>query len=266
MKISVLDIKNKKNKEKITALTAYTYPIAKILDDICDIILVGDSLAMSIYGHKDTLDVSLDIMINHGQAVTKATSKALIVVDLPFNTYENSKQQALDSAKKVIEKTNCDAIKIEVSPDLVEHAKYLIDNGINVMGHVGLLPQHVRKLGGYKYQGRDQLSAKEILTTAQQLDQIGCFSLVIEAVPAKLADEISAKISIPTIGIGASKNCDGQILVIDDMLGLNQEFKPKFVKNYENLAQIIKKAAQNYKSEVVNGSFPQNQNELHLRQ
>lgn len=260
MRITPAEILQKKNREKIVCLTAYSFPIAKILDDFCDVILVGDSVGMTIYGMKDTVDVSLDMMINHGKAVCRAARKALIVVDLPYGTYENSPQQALESAKKVIEQTGCDAVKIEVSSDLVATVKFLVDAGVNVMGHVGLLPQHTRKIGGYRYQGRDENSAKEILETAKKISEAGAFSLVIEAVPAKLADEISAAIKIPTIGIGASANCDGQVLVIDDLLGLNQEFKPRFVKNYTNLTAEIKTAVQAFSEDVKNKKFPNQTN------
>ena len=262
MKISLATIVQKKNKEKLVCLTAYSYPIAKIVDELCDITLVGDSLGMTIYGFDDTLDVSLEMMINHGKAVMKANKKSFVVVDLPFNTYEQSKEQALKSAKKVIEETKCDAVKIEITPDLVETAEFLVKNGINLMGHIGLLPQHVRELGGYKYQGKNEKSALEIINTAKELEKIGVFAIVIEAVPARLADEITQAISIPTIGIGASKNCDGQILVIDDLLGLNQEFTPKFVKKYCNLAQEISTAVKNYKDDVLVKRFPAKENEL----
>jgi 3-methyl-2-oxobutanoate hydroxymethyltransferase len=259
-RISSKDILLKKNHEKIICLTAYTFPTAKILDNHCDIILVGDSLGMTIYGLPDTVDVTLEMMINHGKAVVKATKKSLIVVDLPFGTYEESLDQALQSAKKVIEETGCDAIKIEVSRHLVATVKFLVENKINVMGHVGLLPQSVRKIGGYKYQGRDEKSAQEILETAKLTAEAGAFALVIEAVPAKLADEISAAIKIPTIGIGASANCDGQVLVIDDLLGLNQEFKPKFVKAYANLAREIEAAVENFSHDVKSKKFPAAEN------
>lgn len=262
MKISIQDIQNFKNKQKITCLTAYSYPIAKILDESCEIILVGDSLGMAIYGHEDTLDVTLEMMINHGQAVTKAAKKSFVVVDLPFNTYEQSKEQALASAKEVISRTKCDAIKIETTPELIETAQFLVQNGINVMGHIGLLPQHVREMGGYKYQGKDEEAAKQIIETARQLESAGVFSIVIEAVPAKLADEITRILTIPIIGIGASKNCDGQILVFDDLLGLNQEFTPKFVTKYCDLAQEISIAVRNYKNDVLTQKFPTSKNEL----
>ncbi|MES2961843.1 MAG: 3-methyl-2-oxobutanoate hydroxymethyltransferase [Pseudomonadota bacterium] len=259
---SVANILQKKSREKIICLTAYTFPMAKILDEYCDIILVGDSLGMTIYGFKDTLDVTLEMMINHGKAVMKAVKKSFVVVDLPFGTYENSKEQALESAKKVIAETGCDAIKIETSRELVATVKFLVENKINVMAHVGLMPQHVREIGGYRYQGRDEKSAREILETSRLIEEAGAFSVVIEAVPEKLASEISAILKIPTIGIGASAECDGQVLVIDDLLGINQEFKPRFVKRYANLAEEIVDAVKIFCEEVRNKKFPGKENIL----
>lgn len=259
-KTSLHDLSLKKNKEKITCLTAYTFPVAKILDEYCDLILVGDSLGMTIYGLPDTIDVTLEMMINHGKAVMRAAKKSFVVIDLPYGTYEKSPKQALESAQKVITETSCDAIKIETSRQSVETVKFLVENKINVMAHVGLLPQTVRKIGGYKYQGRDEKAAQEILETSKLLEAAGAFAIVIEAVPAKLADEISVALKIPTIGIGASANCDGQILVIDDLLGLNQEFKPKFVKHYAHLANEIRVAAQKFCEEVKAKKFPNQEN------
>lgn len=261
-RISVTEILQKKNKDKIICLTAYTFPVAKILDDFCDIILVGDSLGMTVYGFSDTVDVTLDMMINHGKAVVKATKKSLILVDLPYGTYENSKEQALESAQRIIRETGCDAIKIEISKDLIETTKFLVDNKINVVGHVGLLPQSVRKIGGYRYQGKDDGSAKEIMEISKGIEAAGAFALVIEAVPAQLATQISQSIKIPTIGIGASQKCDGQVLVIDDLLGLNQEFKPRFVKHYNNLANEISKSVKQFCSEVKSENFPGKNNLL----
>lgn len=262
MKISPQNILAKKNHEKILCLTAYTFPMAKILDEFCDIILVGDSLGMTIYGMPDTVDVTLEMMINHGKAVMRAAKKSLVVVDLPFGTYEKSKEQALESARKVINETGCHAIKIETSLDLTETVKFLTENKINVMAHVGLMPQHVRKIGGYRYQGRDENSAKEILETAKAVEKAGAFSVVIEAVPADLATKITQEISIPTIGIGASAECDGQVLVIDDLLGLNQEFKPRFVTYYENLAGKISAAVAKFSADVKSKKFPAKENLL----
>jgi 3-methyl-2-oxobutanoate hydroxymethyltransferase len=262
-KITLADILAKKrNNEKIVCLTAYSYPIAKIIDDYCDIILVGDSLAMTIYGLKDTVEADLSMMINHSKAVIRAAKKSFIVVDLPCGSYEKSKEIALQSAKKIINETNCDAIKIETSQEQVEIVRYLVENNIKVMSHIGLLPQRVREIGGYKYQGKEKKQAEEIIKTAKMLEDAGSFAIVIEAVPAILADQISACVNIPTIGIGASVNCDGQILVIDDLLGLNQEFKAKFVKQYSDLASIIKDAVKNYRIEVLEKKFPAEKNML----
>lgn len=260
MTISIQQILEKKNREKIICLTAYSFPIAKILDEYCDIILVGDSLGMAIYGMSDTVDVTLDMMINHGKAVMKAAKKSLVVVDLPFGTYETSKEQALESAKKVIAETGCHAIKFEITKDLIPTLKFLTENKINVMGHIGLLPQHVRKIGGYRYQGKDEKSANEILEIAKEVEKSGAFSFVIEAVPAQLATKISNAVSIPTIGIGASAECDGQVLVIDDLLGLNKEFKPKFVTYYEDLAGRISTAVKNFSADVKTKKFPAKDN------
>ncbi len=256
----VTKILEKKNREKIVCLTAYTFPMAKILDQFCDVILVGDSLGMTIYGFSDTVDVTLEMMINHGKAVMRAVEKSFVVVDLPFGTYENSPKQALESAQKVIAQTGCHAIKIETSRDLVATVKFLVENKINVMAHVGLLPQSVRKIGGYKYQGRSQEAAAEILETAKLLEKAGAFSVVIEAVPEKLAAEISRSIQIPTIGIGASGECDGQVLVIDDLLGLNQAFKPRFVKYYADLANEISRAVKSFSTDVKSKNFPTKEN------
>ncbi len=261
-KISIQDIIQKKDQEKIVCLTAYTFPIAKIIDEFCDIILVGDSLGMTIYGFKDTVDVNLAMMIDHGRAVMRGVKKSFVVVDLPFGTYEESNQQALESALAVVSQTGCDAIKIEVTLDLIDRVKFLVDNKINVMGHVGLLPQSVRQIGGYKYQGKDENSALEILQTAELIEKAGAFALVIEAVPALLADKITKAIKIPTIGIGASLNCDGQVLVIDDLLGLNQEFKPRFVEYYADLATNISRAVENFAIDVKSKNFPRKNNLL----
>ena len=262
MKISIQKIIQKKGKEKITCLTAYSYPIAKILDNLVDIILVGDSLAMTIYGEVDTTSANLQMMINHGKAVVRACKRAFVVVDMPINSYENSKETALKNAQKIIEETKCDAIKIEITENLIETTKYLVDNKIMVMGHIGLLPQHVKEIGGYKYQGKDKESAQKIYDIAKKLEKTGIFSLVIEAVPAELASRISQNIQIPTIVIGASLDCDGQVLVIDDLLGLNTEFKPRFVENYENLSQKITTAVENFTKDVRDGKFPTKKNIL----
>lgn len=260
--ISTAPILSKKHKEKILCLTAYTYPMAKILDEFCDIILVGDSLGMTIYGMPDTVDVTLDMMINHGKAVMRGVKKSFVVVDLPCGTYEKSPSQALESAQKILRETGCHAIKFEVTTNLIETVKFLVDHKINVMGHVGLLPQHVREIGGYRYQGKDENSAKLILETSKKIEEAGAFSIVIEAVPAELATRISAELKIPTIGIGASAECDGQVLVIDDLLGFNQDFKPRFVNYYEDLRGRISHAVKNFRDDVKAKKFPTKNNIL----
>lgn len=259
-KVTVQDILNKKRKEKIVSLTAYTYPVAKAIDPYCDVILVGDSLGMAIYGHKDTLDVTLEMIVNHGSAVVTACKHSFIVVDIPAGTFEDSPEQALKTAQEIYEKTGCDAVKIETGTDQIETIKLISQNNIPVMAHVGLLPQKVRELGGYSYQGKDGSSAKKILDLAIQSQSAGAFAVVIEAVPASLADRITYSLTIPTIGIGASKNCDGQILVIDDMIGLNQEFTPKFVEKYGQTADYIANCAEKFATDIRTGNFPKKAN------
>lgn len=259
---SIQKIINFKNNQKIVCLTAYSYPIAKIIDNYCDIILVGDSLGMCIYGHEDTTQTTLAMMIDHAKAVKKACKNALIVVDMPINTYENSPQEALYNAQQIIKQTECTAIKIEVTPDLITTAKYLCENKVNVMGHIGLLPQHVKSIGGYRYQGKSHEAAQIITNTALELEKAGVFSTVIEAVPSELASSITQKLKIPTIGIGASLDCDGQILVIDDLIGLNQEFKPRFVTHYAKIAATIDEAVKKFSDDVKKGKFPQETNLL----
>jgi 3-methyl-2-oxobutanoate hydroxymethyltransferase len=256
MRKNITDIQSSKGREPIICLTAYSYPIAKILDDYCDILLVGDSVGMAVYGMKDTLSVTVDMMINHARAVVSATKKALIVVDLPYGSYEKSPQQALETANKIISQTNCDAVKLESPADMAPIISYLVENGIKVMGHIGLMPQHINELGGYKYQGRNESQAKNILNDALKITQAGAFAMVIEGVTESLAREITAILSIPVIGIGASNACDGQILVVDDMLGLTQDFQPRFVKNYADLTTKIKQAVQEYSKEVKSRQFP----------
>ncbi|MAJ22424.1 MAG: 3-methyl-2-oxobutanoate hydroxymethyltransferase [Candidatus Pelagibacter sp. TMED64] len=241
-----------KNKKKITCLTSYTTGIASIVDKYCDIILVGDSLGMVLYGNKNTRLVNLDTMILHGKSVVKAAKKSLVVIDMPFGTYDN-KFIAYKNAKKIITKTKCDAVKLEGGKNIYEIVKYLISKKISVMGHIGLLPQFTK--AGFKIQGRNIKQQKKLLTDAESLSKAGAFSIVIECVMESLARKISKKISIPTIGIGASKECDGQILVIDDIIGLSS-FYPKFVKKYSNVAAIIEKSVKKYCIEVKNNKFP----------
>jgi 3-methyl-2-oxobutanoate hydroxymethyltransferase len=254
-KITIKKILKKKGKKPIVCLTAYSEAIAEILDKYCDIILVGDSVGMVLYGMKTTKDVKLETMINHGRAVKNCTKKSFVVFDMPYNTYPN-KFVAYKNAKKVIKNTKCDAIKLEGGKKIVNIIHHLTKKGIPVMGHVGLLPQYS---SNFKLKGRSFLEKKKILEDSIALSKSGVFAIVIECVVENLAKEITKKISVPTIGIGASKHCDGQILVTDDMIGLSN-FHPKFVKKYSNVKKIIEKSVKKYSHEVKNKKFPRQDN------
>ena len=248
----IQNILKKKNKKPIVCLTAYSKNIAEILDNYCDIILVGDSLGSVLYGMHSTKNVSLDMMINHSISVKKGVKKSLLVVDMPFGTYKN-KKIALNNARKILNKTKCDAVKLEGGKSIINIVKYLISHNISVMGHIGLLPQSHK--GKFKFKGKAKKEKIKILEDAILLDKVGVFSIVIECIESNLAEEITKKVSVPTIGIGASKFCDGQILVTDDMLGLSQ-FSPRFVKKYLNLRKFIQKSIINFKYDVVQRKFP----------
>ena len=248
--------------QKISCLTSYSYNIAKLLNDICDIILVGDSLGMALYGMENTRQVTLQMMIDHGKAVVKGAKNPLIVVDMPFGSYEKCKDQALENAKKIISQTKCDAVKIEINEDILPILHHLCKNNIAVMGHIGLLPQTCLEARQFQYQGRDDDSAQQLIELAKKIEEFGAFSVVIEAVPKKVADQICQSIKILTIGIGASINCDGQILVSDDMLGINENFKPRFLKKYFDMAKNIRQSAKNYKKDVISKTFPGQDNML----
>ena len=248
-------ILKKKNKQPIVCLTAYSKAVAKIADKYCDIILVGDSLGMVLYGMKSTREVNIDTMILHGRTVKNFAKKSLVVFDMPFNTYKN-KFIAYQNVKKVIKLTKCDAIKLEGGKKISNIIKYLTSKGIPVMGHVGLLPQTTNN---FKTKGKNFRQQKQILEDAIAISNSGVFSIVIECVVEKLAKKISKNISVPTIGIGASKYCDGQILVSDDLLGLS-DFLPKFVKKYTNLNYVIEKSIKNYSRDVKLRRFPSSKN------
>ena len=254
-KITIKKILKKKNKTPITCLTAYSKNIAQIADKYCDIILVGDSLAMVLYGMKTTRDINIDTMILHGKAVKKSTKKSLVVFDMPYKTYKN-KYIAYKNAKRVMRLTKCDAIKLEGGKKIVNIIKYLTSKGIPVMGHIGLLPQ---TSSNFKAKGKNFSQKKKIYEDAIALSESGVFAIVIECVVENLAKKITKNISIPTIGIGASRYCDGQILVSDDMLGLSN-FSPKFVKQYSNLSNVIEKCVRNYTKDVKMKRFPFNKN------
>ena len=254
-KITIKKILSKKNKIPITCLTAYSKTIAQIADRYCDIILVGDSLGMVLHGMKTTREVKIEQMILHGKTVKNFVKKSLVVLDMPYRTYTN-KSIAYKNAKKVIKLTRCDAIKLEGGKKVTKIIKYLVDKGIPVMGHVGLLPQSSI---GFKLKGKNFMQRKKILQDAIAVSNSGAFAIVIECVVESLAKKITKNVSIPTIGIGASKYCDGQILVIDDMLGLS-DFFPKFVKRYSNLREIIDKSIKNYTKDVKTRRFPSSKN------
>jgi 3-methyl-2-oxobutanoate hydroxymethyltransferase len=244
-------ILNKKNRSKIICLTAYSKNIASILDKYCDLVLVGDSLGSVLYSYKSTKEVTLDMMINHAKSVRLGLKKSLMVVDMPFNTYRTSKE-ALKNAKLVMKKTKCDAVKLEGGKKIIPMVKSLIKNKIPVMGHLGILPQTAKK---FTFKGKKLVEINRILNDAKLLEAAGIFSVVLECVETELAKKISRQLKIPTVGIGSSVNCDGQVLVIDDLIGLSGS-KFRFVKKYANTSQIIDNAVKRYKSEVLKKQFP----------
>ena len=254
-KITIEKILKKKNKTPIVCLTAYSKAIAQIADRYCDIILVGDSLGMVLYGMKTTRNIKIDTMILHAKTVKNYSKRSLVVFDMPYKTYTN-KLVAYKNAKKIMKLTKCDAIKLEGGKKIVNIIKYLTKRKIPVMGHVGLLPQTAIN---FKVKGKNLVQKKKILEDATAISNSGAFAIIIECVIENLAKLITKNISVPTIGIGASKYCDGQILVIDDMLGLS-DYYPKFVKQYSNLKRVIEKSVKNYTKDVRLRKFPFNKN------
>jgi 3-methyl-2-oxobutanoate hydroxymethyltransferase len=246
----------RKGGEPLVCLTAYTAPMARLLDPQVDMLLVGDSLGMVIYGFDSTLPVTLEMMIAHGSAVVRHTQQALVVVDLPFGSYQASPAQAFAAAARVMAETGCAAVKLEGGVEMAETVAFLSQRGIPVMGHVGLTPQAVNALGGYRSRGRNDAEGAKIRADAHAVAEAGAFSVVVEAVLEPLARELTAELAVPVIGIGGSPACDGQILVTDDLLGLFSEFTPRFVKRYAELGQEITRAAAAYGVEVRDRSFP----------
>ena len=236
-------------------LTAYTAPIARLLDPHVDLLLVGDSLGMVVYGFPDTLSVTLEMMRAHGEAVVRSTQHALIVVDMPYGSYESDLTTALDNARMLMEETRCQAVKCEGGREMAGTIKHLVQNGVPVMGHIGLLPQSVRVMGGYKIQGRGEEGAQKVIDDAKAIAESGAFATVIEGTVEHVSRKITDLIPIPTIGIGASLHCDGQILVTDDILGLSVK-RPKFAKNFTDLSPLIAKAAERYAKDVREKRFP----------
>ena len=244
-------ILDKKNKSKIVCLTAYSKKIASILDKHCDLVLVGDSLGSVLYNYKSTKEVTLETMINHSKSVRLGVKKSFMVVDMPYNTYRNSRE-ALRNVKLVMKETKCDGVKLEGGKKIISIVKTLVKNRVPVMGHVGILPQTDKK---FTLKGKKQNESKRILNDTKLLEEAGVFSIVLECVETKLSKKITEKIKIPTIGIGSSVNCDGQVLVIDDLIGMS-ESKFKFVKKYVDVSKIIDGAVKKYKSEVQKKQFP----------
>ncbi len=246
-----------KGKQKIVSLTAYDYSTAKLLDEAgIHLILVGDSLGMTVLGYDSTIPVTMEDMMHHIRAVARGASHALIVGDMPFLSYQASIEQAIDNAGRLLKEANADAVKIEGGAIRRETVEALVENGIPVMGHIGLTPQSVKAFGGYKVQGRGEAQAEQLREDARILEAAGCFSIVLEGMPTDLSTEISQELSIPTVGIGAGPGCDGQVLVIQDMLGMFDDFTPKFVKQYAQLGDVMKQAFAEYTKEVQDGTFP----------
>ncbi len=255
--ITMADFRAFKGQRKLAMITAYDYTSARIADEAgVDCILVGDSLGMVMLGREDTVSVTLDEMIHHCKAVKRGVRNAFLVADMPFMTYETTCRDALENAARLFRESGVRAVKLEGGMAILPQVRALVDAGIPVMGHIGLTPQRIAQLGGFKVQGKLAEAAIHILEEAMQLEKAGCFAIVLEAVPAPLAEAATKALRIPTIGIGAGSGCDGQVLVLHDMLGLYQDFTPRFVKQYAQLGAAMKQAVREYVSEVRDGSFP----------
>lgn len=256
-KVTAPAIKALKGQRKVSVITAYDYPFGRLADESgMDMILVGDSGAMVVLGHEDTLSVTLDEMIHHTKAVSRAVERALVVGDMPFMSYEAGVEQALHSAGRMIKEGGARAVKLEGAFNVLPQVKAMVGAGIPVMGHIGLTPQRIAELGGFKVQGKTAEGAKVLVDEAQALADAGCFCIVLEAIPAEIAKRITEACPIPTIGIGAGPHCDGQVLVLHDVLGLFERFVPKFVKQYAKLADEVRQSLTRYREEVVEGVFP----------
>ena len=258
MKNTVLTFQQaKENGEKLTMLTAYDYSTAKLIDEAgVNSILVGDSLGNVILGYEDTISVTMEDMIHHGAAVARGAKNALVVIDMPFMSYQTSVYDALVNAGRLMKEGRGDAVKLEGGVEVCPQIKAIVDAGIPVCAHIGLTPQSINAFGGFKVQGKSEAAAKKLLEDAKAVEEAGAFAVVIEGVPAKIAALITEQLHIPTIGIGAGKDCDGQVLVYQDMLGMFSDFTPKFVKRYANIGEVMKEAFQNYIKEVQAETYP----------
>jgi len=266
-KITLEQIKKMKQAgQKITMLTAYDFPLASFVDQAeIDMVLVGDSVANVVLGLESTTQVGMTEMIHHTKAVRRGIKYALLIGDMPYESYQVNPKESVKNAERFIKEGGCDAVKFEWFEKCLEVTEEVIKAGIPVMGHIGLTPQTADKLGGFKVQGKDADAAKNLINQAELLEKLGCFSIVLECVPDLVAERITKKIKIPTIGIGAGLHCDGQVLVTPDMLGLFERFKPKFVRQYINLAPKIIEALKKYREEVLNGSFPAKEHSFSIK-
>lgn len=243
--------------EKISMLTAYDYSMATLVDEAgVDVILVGDSASNVMAGYETTLPITLEHMIYHGQSVVRAVKRALVVVDLPFGTYQGNSRKAVDSAIRIMKETAADAVKLEGGAEIAESVNRILSAGIPVMGHLGLMPQSIHKFGTYTVRAKEEEEARKLLSDARMLEEAGCFSIVLEKIPAKLGTQVAGELKIPIIGIGAGSGVDGQVLVIHDLLGITQQFSPRFLRRYHNLAAEIKGAVSNYIEDVKTLKFP----------
>ncbi len=249
------DIRARKGTTPLVVLTAYSTPVARLVDPHCDVVLVGDSVGMVIHGLPSTLGVTMEMMILHGRAVVRGAQKAMPVIDMPFGSYEESPQQAFRNASRLMAETGAPSVKLEGGVHMAETIAFLTARGVPVMAHIGLTPQSVNTLGGYKVVGRDG-EAEKVMADARAVEEAGAFSVVLEKVPEGLAARITQSLTIPTIGIGAGVHCDGQVLVVDDMLGLFTDFRPKFVKRYAELGATASEAIAAYAADVRSGAFP----------
>ena len=258
-------LKAKQDKTRLTMLTAYDYSIAKAIDDAgVNGILVGDSLGMVALGYKDTLPVTMEDMIHHTRAVSRGVESALLVADMPFMSYQTSVSEAVANAGRLVKEGRAQAVKLEGGDEVCGQIRAIVNASIPVMGHIGLTPQSVNAFGGFKVQGKDEATARRALAAAEAVEEAGAFAVVLECIPARLAALITERISIPTIGIGAGKDCDGQVLVYQDMLGLFPGHVPKFVKRFAELGELMRKAFSEYAREVGEGSFPASEHEFSI--
>lgn len=258
MKNTIITFKQSKQQgRKISMLTAYDYSTAKIMDEAgINAILVGDSLGNVVLGYEDTLSVTMEDMIHHGAAVARGAKNAMVVVDMPFMSYQTSVYDAVVNAGRLMKEGRASAVKLEGGKEVCPQVKAVTEAGIPVMGHLGLTPQSINALGGHRVQGKTQQAAQKLLDDARALQEAGAFAVVLECVPEKLADKVTKELEIPTIGIGAGSGCDGQVLVYQDMLGMFSDFTPKFVKKFANVGQVMKEAFKSYIDEMQQGSFP----------